>query len=330
MRIVLTPVRNEEWILEKFLIATSLFADFIIIADQNSNDKSREICSRFPKVKLINNVNREFNEAERQILLIETARLLFPNEEKIFFALDADEIISSDSLNAKGWEIIAAAPKGTVFRFEKPTLFFDISKTIRYYDGWPLAFKDDGTDHKALKIHSTRIPTPNNAKQIFISDIKFLHLCFVRKNIQFAKNRFYCVIENINSIRNLRNRQRMYNKYSPTDYSDDGKLEPTQEIWFEYYDNIGIDLRTFEQAEYYWMDFEVLRIFKRYGTHRFFNDSIWHFNWESCRIEAEARNIGEISQEPIIGPSILRIRITDIFFRTLNKIAAIKKKFIKT
>ena len=330
MKIVLTPVKNEEWILEKFLLATSLFADSIIIADQNSTDRSREICSKFPKVKLISNVNKEYNESERQVLLIETARAMFPNEERIFFALDADEIISADSLTAKGWDIIADAPTGTVFRFEKPTLFFDISKTIRYYDGWPLAFKDDGTLHEAQIIHSTRIPIPKNAPQILIKDIKFLHLCFVRQNIQFSKNRFYCAIENVNQVRSLRNRQRMYNKYTPMDYANEGVLEATQERWFEYYDKSGIELRKFEQANYYWMDFEVLKMFNKYGTNRFFNDSIWHFNWEDCRKEAIIRNIEGISMKPISKPSVLRIRFTDVFFRTLTKLINFKKLVLKS
>ena len=34
--VVLTPVRNEAWILRAFLEATSLWADHIIIADQMS------------------------------------------------------------------------------------------------------------------------------------------------------------------------------------------------------------------------------------------------------------------------------------------------------
>ena len=38
--IVVTPIKNEDWILDRFLSVTSQFADLIIIADQNSTDKS--------------------------------------------------------------------------------------------------------------------------------------------------------------------------------------------------------------------------------------------------------------------------------------------------
>ena len=72
--ICLTPVKNEAWILHAFLKATSLWADYIIIADQMSTDGSREIALSYPKVILIDNDNQEFNEVERQKMLIDKAR----------------------------------------------------------------------------------------------------------------------------------------------------------------------------------------------------------------------------------------------------------------
>mgnify|MGYP000249071316 CR=1 FL=1 len=74
--VVITPVKNEAWILERFLSVTSQFADYIIVADQNSTDSSVAICKKFPKVILIENKSGQFNEAERQLLLIQTAREL--------------------------------------------------------------------------------------------------------------------------------------------------------------------------------------------------------------------------------------------------------------
>jgi glycosyltransferase involved in cell wall biosynthesis len=60
--VVLTPIKNEEWILERFLSVTSQFADLIIIADQNSTDSSRNICQKYPKVKLIENKSDQYDE----------------------------------------------------------------------------------------------------------------------------------------------------------------------------------------------------------------------------------------------------------------------------
>ena len=57
--IVMTPVRNEAWVLRAFLETTSLWADYIIIADQMSTDGSREIAKSYEKVILIDNKNPE-------------------------------------------------------------------------------------------------------------------------------------------------------------------------------------------------------------------------------------------------------------------------------
>ena len=67
--VVLTPVRNEAWILRAFLEATSLWADHIIIADQMSTDGSREIARSFPKVTLIDNDRQEMHQAATRRLL---------------------------------------------------------------------------------------------------------------------------------------------------------------------------------------------------------------------------------------------------------------------
>ena len=47
--IVMTPVRNEAWVLHAFLKTTSTWADFIIIADQMSTDGSRDIYKQYEK-----------------------------------------------------------------------------------------------------------------------------------------------------------------------------------------------------------------------------------------------------------------------------------------
>jgi hypothetical protein len=48
--IALMPVRNEAWVLPHSLACLSAFCDVILVNDQSSEDESREICRRFPKV----------------------------------------------------------------------------------------------------------------------------------------------------------------------------------------------------------------------------------------------------------------------------------------
>lgn len=95
--VVLTPVRNEKWVLDCFLLAASQFADHIIILDQMSVDGSREIARRYEKVILIDNPSEDFNERERQEMLLREARKL--GENNVLIALDADEIPSPTFLD---------------------------------------------------------------------------------------------------------------------------------------------------------------------------------------------------------------------------------------
>src|SRR6266513_1643562 len=92
--ICLTPVKNEEWIIEKFLACTSLWADHIILADQGSTDRTTEIAKNFSKVVLIKNYDEQFNEHFRQQLLVDKARE-FPGK-KLLIALDADEFFTGN------------------------------------------------------------------------------------------------------------------------------------------------------------------------------------------------------------------------------------------
>src|ERR1041384_653068 len=72
--ICLTPVKNEAWILDRFIQCASVWADHIVIADQGSTDGSREIASKYRKVTLIDNSSPTYNESERQKTLLSAAR----------------------------------------------------------------------------------------------------------------------------------------------------------------------------------------------------------------------------------------------------------------
>ena len=96
--VVLTPVRNEAWILERFLSVTSQFADLIVLADQGSTDNTTAIATRFPKVVVIPNEDPGFDEAHRQDLLLTAARERVPLP-RILLALDADEILAADAMD---------------------------------------------------------------------------------------------------------------------------------------------------------------------------------------------------------------------------------------
>ena len=54
--IALMPVRNEAWVLEHSLRCLSGYCDVILVADQDSEDASREICRGFPRVTVLETV----------------------------------------------------------------------------------------------------------------------------------------------------------------------------------------------------------------------------------------------------------------------------------
>lgn len=325
--IVLTPIKNEGWILDSFLTSCSLFADHIIIADQNSTDNSREIASKYEKVILVKNDCKDFNEADRQKLLIDKARELF-GLGNFLLALDADELITSNGIYSKDWEKIKEAELGTVFLFDKPTPLFDLELAFVYPEGFPLGFVDDGSEHFPSQIHSVRIPTPKNGKKVFLEDISFLHLCFVRKNVQFSKNRYYSCLEKIQKKRPLATRRLMYSFYTPQDYVKLGGNSMIDNNWYSIYNEMGINLKTFKEDTYYYMDFEVLVFFNKYGIETFYNEPIWQFDWESCRLEGLKRGIEGIPHTPIRKPANLYITLVDNYFDLLNYII-IKGRKIK-
>ena len=114
--ICMTPIRNEAWLLHAFLNAASLWADHIIVADQQSTDGSRDIALSYPKVTLIDNNNPDFNEAERQKLLIDKAREI--EGDKVLFGLDADEIFTANYQKTADWNKILTSKPGDVFWFK--------------------------------------------------------------------------------------------------------------------------------------------------------------------------------------------------------------------
>jgi glycosyltransferase involved in cell wall biosynthesis len=298
--VVITPVKNEAWILERFLSVTSQFADYIIIADQNSTDGSQEICKKYPKVILVENKSEKFNEDERQLLLIKTARELIL-EPKILLALDADEILAANAIHTQSWQTMLQAKPGTIIYFEKPDLFATTHQCIRSGILTPLAYVDDGAAHQPQAIHSVRIPTPEYATRLHCHDIKVLHYALSRLDAHAAKIRLYSVIENVLGVGHSLGRRCRYN--SQQDYLKLGKLERTCQEWFRGWEERGIDMHTIVKHKYYPYDFEVLRYFHKYGIGRFRMEDIWKFDWEACRQYAKSQQLESIPDYPISQPA---------------------------
>jgi glycosyltransferase involved in cell wall biosynthesis len=299
--VVITPVKNEAWILDRFLAVTSQFADCIIIADQNSTDASPMICKNYPKVILIQNESEQFNEAERQILLIQKARELVP-EHKILLALDADEILAASATKTLGWQSMLKTRPGTVLCFEKPDLYLTPNQCVRHDISWPIGYVDDGIEHKPTQIHSIRIPVPDYGHRLYIHDVKIVHYSMIRPGNQASKFRFYSVVENILSTGFVLTRRKKYDSNKLFMGYSKLQLSPSPSEWFTAWEELGIDMKTTINQKYSWQDFEVLKYFHKYGVRRFWLDDIWGFDWEACRLYAKSIGMTDIPDRKISGP----------------------------
>lgn len=313
--VVLTPIRNEEWILELFLKVTEQFADVIIVADQNSDDDSLAICKSFSKVHVIHNSDSEYNEASRQALLIKFARSLVP-EKKILLALDADEILAGSSISSSDWSNMLTAKPGTVLLFEKPNVYDSLNSCVRYPELFPGGYVDDGATHTPKIIHSIRIPAPENAQKLELREIKFLHYALLRPAAQAAKMRMYSVIENVAGTKNIYQRRRYYD--SQVNWLAQGQCTSTDPEWFNAWSDCGIDMKKFADSGQYWQDRETLKYFSKYGTLRFWLDDIWECDW---------RNIAKVHQsQPVsIPPKIFR-KFIRAFFNIVSNLANLKRR----
>lgn len=242
MKICLTPIKNEAWILPVFLKGVSKWADKIIVADQNSSDDSVKIAGQFPKVTLVKNTSLVFNEPERQKLLIDKARK-FPGSN-ILIALDADEILIP---NLREWQHIQKLPSGTIIKFPWANICPD---RLHYWlapQPMPFGFIDDGSPHHGAVIHSTRIPFPENAPVYVCKDIKVLHLQYLDWNRMKSKHRWYQVLEVV--VHGRRDFASLYRQYHHMDHP--GKLYPVPLSWKK-------NIPPVEHNSDYWWDQEVI------------------------------------------------------------------------
>lgn len=319
--VVVTPVKNEAWILPRFLSVTSQFADHIVIADQGSDDESVSICHQYHKVTLIHN-RSGYDEAARQRLLIQAARELV-TEDKIILALDADEILAANAMSAPGWMSMLTAQPGTILCFEKPDLYLTTGQCIRYETPWPLGYVDDGAEHRPTRIHSIRIPTPHSAPRLGVPDVKIIHYALARQGAQSAKRRMYCVIEHVLGVSPMWRRRLAYP--SEMDWTTLGTLDESPAEWFEGWEKIGIDMHTVKSEDYYWQDHEVLRYFSKYGVRRFWVDDIWDIDWETARSYAESINVAGIPHRRITAPPLTIQSLLSLFASCLMSLRAFRR-----
>lgn len=273
--ICLTPIKNEAWILDRFLKCASLWADHIIISDQFSDDGSREIAQNYPKVTLINNPMTVYNEYEMRSTLFEEARKI-PGP-RLLIALDADETLTANYSESPEWQTILNAKPGTVIGFKLVNIKPDLTSYWSPYNPFLFGFMDDGSAYHGSKIHTFRIPAPDNSPKIMLNEIKVLHYQYTDWDRMESKHRWYQCWERINNSH--RRPIDIYRQYHHMYAINSSELQKLQPKWFSGYQQQGIDMFSVNRQGFYRWDKEVLAYFNEYGTAKFRRETIWDVNW---------------------------------------------------
>lgn len=272
--IVITPVRNEAWVLEAFLTHCSSWADRIIIADQHSTDGSREIAARFPKVTLIDNPGKEMNMAAARRLLFQEVDQI--EGDKIVFTLDADEFLQNGFTETEGWNTIIHSAPNTIFCFKwlniigdfchaQPTQHLPYEWGCHFDPEEKLADLYSKTENNI--VHESRLPCTATAQYVNIDDIQFVHL----NGLNTARNRNKLALYQIASLLRGANPVSIYrtNHNTPEIHLVANEIPLTDANG----NNIKQLVRTSDHGQHY-ID-EIVSIVKREGTKKFQKLCIW-------------------------------------------------------
>lgn len=292
--ICLTPIKNEAWILDRFLKCAAQWADTIIVADQGSDDGSREIAARHPKAMLIENPSPAYDEGARQRLLLSAARRI-PGR-KLLIALDADEMLTANRAESAEWGQILQAPEGTVFRFDWVNIRPDFAEAWIPHADIPFGFMDDGSAHQGQAIHSTRLPTPPGSPCLHLKDIKVLHYQYTDWARMASKQRWYQCWERINHP--TKRAVTIYRQYHHMEGWPKEEIVPLQPIWLEGYLRQGINMTEVRPQPYYRWDCDILEMFARYGTRHFRKLAIWEADWADLGRKTGISLPAEALQDP--------------------------------
>lgn len=284
--VCLTPVKDEEWILERFLAAASLWADVIIVADQNSSDRSREIARGFPKVRLIENPNPQYNETDRQTLLIDAAREMVTGP-RLLLALDADEAITGNWITSPEWNQILQATPGTSVRFHWANVKAGGTHYWQSRGSSAWGFMDDGTPHQGEVIHSPRVPIKPDGAVLTCADLHFLHLQYIDPARVTSKQRWYQCYER---LRDPDQRpSALFDQYHHMHAIGAKELLPVPVEWLAPYRDAGIDFAAINEPPnglYAW-DPLVLELFQEHGMATFARDCLWQ-GWPATAARLQA------------------------------------------
>lgn len=333
-KILVMPVKNEEWILEKTLMCASLWADHILVAYQESEDDTLAILKRFSKVVILANNAKTHNSNVRKFLL-DAARQY--EGQNAIFSFDADEIPTAHILSDDFWKKVEALRPGTTMEMQWVNLW---RSPLQYRDDdsvWSNSWKQFGfiddrkLGYKTLDVindHTSRIPSPELQGNVRFDFPKVLHYQFVDWGRLMSKQAYYRITEYVQSNKSFWSALKINLKYYPS--KDERGLGVTlvPEEWIRAYSQEGIDLKSIKSKQPTWFDQAILRDFVTKGIESFSLLDIWDIDWNNKQSLLFSR-VGRGKREIVIrDPRRLIQRLFQAVFPFVYRVYLLKSYFL--
>jgi len=301
--IVTTLVKDEAWMLDRFLATCSQFADQIIVSDESSGlDNSLDIYKNYPKVILHHNDGPPVRGDIRRKFVFDEARNI-PCDKRIIIAIDSDEILSANILENPEWQTVLNAEPGTLIHMQWVTLwknynFYRVDLPCFFGQFNRQIWVDDGVSEIPSigyqEMHMAYNPLKAR-KHIYLNDIVCLHFQFCNWGRMESKHRYYRAHEKAD-IRKLSDLAiyRIYGYMS----SQNVVYQPSPNKWFDGWTQMGIDMTSVGETELTHFDLSVLELIKKQGSDFFRRQDIWKADWD--RITNLAKEYGIIQNDFVL------------------------------
>jgi glycosyltransferase involved in cell wall biosynthesis len=272
-------VRNEAHNLPRFLACAAVWANHIIVADQYSEDATREIAQAHPKVILVRNENREFNEPQRQALLLSEARKI-PGP-RVIVAMDADEMLPSSFLDSPAWQKMISSPPGTVGQLQLVDLLPLLDRAWNRGHWLNRIYVDDGRPHAAGNmVHSSPpVPLHSGSPRLRFPESLLLHYALA-DGVRFSRRQIWYQCYEILHSKDFGPVQifRRYHVFESIPQEETLDADPH---WFSLYERSGIDVRHVEPGPTAHYDNDIFNWMTDagIGPGKFSRLAIWDIDW---------------------------------------------------
>ena len=272
--IAMVPARNEDWVIEQSLASLSGFCDVMLVGDRQSDDRTREICGRFPKAVIVD-APMDSRIREQRWQLLDAARGYAG--DNLLWATDADELLSPRAASAFLERERHRLVPGTAVDCRYYHLWNGVTRyrddLSHYRPQWKrVGFVDnrrsefDRTDAHAL--HEPRVPAADAAPVVQADTLHLLHLQWVIPSRNQMKQAWYRCREWLDGERTALAINAFYAATLP------GMRARTTAVPREWVQDLTLPDRSADQDPA-WHQRDIMAWFDEFGIERFEPIEIW-------------------------------------------------------